>query len=330
MTVPAKGAVEETVPDVSTDAGFLASLERDLGESLVGELEIEPTEVSAIPEGAVVGDEGDNLDAESGDEETDWKAQYDELQKLVGRQSNELGELRKQVSVTPEEVAPPPPATLITSEVVEQIESAIEESGGEQVAYWAATQRPDLYEAVLDAWSEQGGAHARRAAEFNIRYQTALEKIEQDKRQEADQSFATELESELDKNVNALKPEYGFAENVGEVDKLLSDTLENSSAVVKKLVVSKDPDERDAGLRAVFAEAARKANLSPAESPADKAERERLLAAAKGGASAIGGGLRPAQPAPVSGDEGVQQALVERMLKAPSTSIAEGLTFGNK
>ncbi len=200
----------------------------------------------------------------------------------------------------------------------------------EQLAAWAAVNQPHLYETVLDVWAEQSGAAARRAAAFDMRFQTALAEHEKQTQVTSQQQFASQLETELDAQVKALAPEYGFQSDNQEHETLLADTLSNSPAAIQDLVVSQDPASREAGLRAVFAMARVAGGATTPD--ADGAAQQALAAAqaqARGAASLGTGGLKPVSTTPtLNEEERIEAAVAQRLLTRPSTSVSEGLTGG--
>jgi hypothetical protein len=180
---------------------------------------------------------------------------------------------------------------------------------------------------VLDSWADQGGAAARRAAQFDIRYQAALtaetERLESEKLTE----FQTGLAAELDKQVLSLGPEYGITPGTPEVDQLLADTISETPKAIQNLVVSRDAKEREDGLRVVLALAAAK-TVTTAPAATDAAV-EAALEKAKGKA-AVGGGSLQRAPAPAgeAGDDVSDPlaAFQKALLETPNTSVAAGLT----
>jgi len=322
-------------PDVSTDDGFMASLANDLGydPSIAEDEPVSAAPTTPDPGTTDEGSDADNSDADGG--EVDWQAQYKELQTLMGRMSNELGELRKAVGTTdetPEDDDLGYTPTLVTSEVEMEIESAIERSGGEQVALWAAQNRPDLYDVVLEQWALQSEKDSFAALRFDQRFQAALMQQQQTAVQEQQAATSSQLEQSLQQELGTLAQEYGLEVGNEDVDNLLADSLGSVPAPIQALVVSQDATEREAGLRVVLQLAAAKASAAP--SGVDPA-RDAALAAARGAASVGSGSLRPPgaggppQP-PADSEAGLLQALKEKIASAPSTSIAEGLTFGKQ
>jgi hypothetical protein len=323
--------------DISTNEDFMASLSADLG--LAGDEPPAPPTPPA-PDGTSEDDDGDNSEADTGDEElTAEQKELKELRALYGRQSNELGELRKLVAQPKdeEEEADTEAFTIaapITEDVLAEIEQAIDSNGGEQVAVWALTNRPDLYETVLDTWADQGGAAARRSAQFDMRYQTALQAEIASQEQSELTEFQKGLANDLDTQVSEIAPEYGLTPGVPETDQLLADVIAEAPASIQKLVVSRDAKEREDGLRVVLALAAAK-TATTASSEEDKAAAEARKAAleqAKKDAAVGGGSLRPAPPAQEGGAEQPDflDAFQKALLETPSTSVADGLSYGGK
>ncbi len=325
-------------------ADFMASLAKDLGvePELLGSDETPaPPAVPAVA-GETDGDDGDNSGAGDGEEQlSPEQKELKELHALLGRQSAELGELRKAVEAKPDPVeeqqwqAPPP----ITDDVVEEIEQTIiqgKERGnanaGQDLAVWALTNRPDLYETVLDTWAEQSGADARKAAEFNFRYQGALQQQEAEAQATANREFQEGLAAQMDAEVAILAPEYGLKFEDETTALALAEALTTLPKSVQKLVVSRDPSERQDGYRTVLAIAASKATTTPApEDPAAVAARAAALEQMKGGA---GVGLGTVLPAPPVGAGGGNEpadfaaSLRAAILETPSTSVQDGLTYG--
>lgn len=324
--------------EIRSNADFMASLGKDLGV----EIEVEGNEPPATPEvpapaGEAEGAEGDNSQPEGEEALTPEQKELKELHALLGRQSQELGELRKaveqrSVEKDEEEVEQFRPTAPITPDVLAEIEEAIETNGGEQMAVWALTNRPDLYESVLDTWADQGGAAARRAAQFDIRYQTALaaetSRIETEEMTE----FQKGLAAQLDTQVSELAPSYGITPGTPEVDQLLADTVSEAPKSIQDLLVSKDEKAREDGIRVVLALAAAKTATTAPEK--DTAAGEALVAALarEKGRAALGGGSLQRAPSPAETGEASQptgfdiDAFQEILLTTPSTSVADGLT----
>lgn len=309
----------------SATEDFMASLTRDLAGA-------EPTPAGTPPvEGtSVTPPVDDNSGTPS---EPDWKKQYEELHSLMGRMSTELGELRKQVTPEPtpdpyEQVYAP-----ITDEVEQQLADAIARSGGEALARWAATSRPDLYETVLDLWADpdisgdRGGA--RKAAAFDLRFQTNLQRLQAEEDAAENEEFVNSIGDTLGERVAALAPEYGLQAGHTDVDAVLANVLDNAPAQIQALVVSKDEGERDAGLRVILQLAAAQVGVKP---PVDPAAAAQAAAQARGAASfGLGTGVvdavTPTVPpsAVVATEDKVASALAAKLLEMPSTSVAAGL-----
>jgi hypothetical protein len=325
--------------DISTTEAFMASLRRDLGEEMPEPVSgDEPPAVPPPPVETGQGveePEGDNSDASKGDLpplNPDWSKEMQELHALLGRQSAELGELRKAVTepkVEPEEefIAPTP----ITDEVVEALEEMVTKSGGENAAIWALSQRPDLYETVLDVWSDSGVPGAsRRAAEFNIEYKSQLARYEAEEAAREASEFQAGLAAQLDEQVVALAPSYGLTPGP-ELDTELAEILSKQPKPIQELLVSKDEGQRAAALSVLFSLAAKPSAITPPEGGAGEALTAALADAKKGASLGTGSMQRQAPateqtPVPV---DGVDVVRLEELLKeTPSTSVSDGLTFG--
>ncbi len=338
LAVAGQESPEKPEGVISSAEDFVASLNRDLGftdDETPPAAEVVPAPAApAAPAGEAPAADDGTPPVAPAEGEMIPKTQYDELQSLMGRMSNELGELRKAVQPAEEQqpaeqYAPPPP---ITSELVEQIEDLLLTQSGEDVAYWALTQAPHLYETVLDSWADQGGSAARRAAEFNMRYNAALASEQERVAAEEQQEFQATLATALDAEVTALAPTYGLTPNTPETDQLLADVIGDMPPSVQRLVVSKDPAERRDGLVTVLQVAQSRAAVpTTADNAAGAAARAAALATVKGAAAIGGGSLRPAAP-PNEGGGATKpdflEQLQEAILEVPSTSVASGLTFG--
>lgn len=260
------------------------------------------------------------------------RKEAENAQILLGRQATELGELRKSREApaeTEEQTFAPAP---ITDEVEEQIADAIARNGGINIAQWAAVNAPHLYETVLDLWAEsdERGA-ARKAAAFDLRLQTALREQGEAQEYAANEQFIAEVAPTLDKRVSELASEYGLEAGAEATDALLAETLDNASPALKALVVSKDAEQREAGLHAILALAAVKGRATPPD-PAAAAAAAEALAKAKGEASLGTGGLHLQQSQeaqePQTEEEKLASAIVAGLTASKPTSVAAGLSGG--
>lgn len=326
--------------DLSSTTDFMASLAADLGEEpkpVGGDESVAPEAAPATDAGTTPPDETDSSTADGAydPEEKELK----NLHSVLARQAAELGELRKQAAEREAEVEPEPeeetysPPGPISFEVIEQINEALESQPGEQLAAWSLINAPYLYETILDTWAEQGLPQARRAAEFNMRYTFALQAQEAEQAAAEATEFQAGLASALDQQVAALAPEFGIEAGTKETDDLLAETIGQVPPSVQKLVVSKDPSEREDGLRVVLALASAKTATTSAESGAAGKALQDALEASKGSAAVGVGALRAAPPASEGGGEQpvvFLDAFEEALKKTPTTSVSEGLTFGSK
>lgn len=335
LTVGGESA-EKAEGTISTTEDFMASLAADLGGEIPGAEGVEPPATVGVPEssGEASTAEGDNSGADDSDLTPEQK-ELKELHALLGRQSAELGELRQLVEKPKDEPveqwqAPPP----ITSDVIEELENAVEENGGQQMAVWALTNRPDLYDNVLALWQNVSDADKIAAQRFDRRYEAAL--AEQNAEAEAAEAakFQEGLATQLDADVAALAPEYGLTPGTADTDALLAEVIKEVRPSVQKLVVSKDAGEREDGLRTVLELAkARATTPSSVQTPEEKAALAAALERSKQGAGLGTGSQRPAAPVNEGGGEQTADfadAFSKALLETPSTSVASGLTYGGK
>jgi len=130
--------------DVNTQSGFEAGLTR----AVTGEAP--PTEEEG-EEAAPEEEEGAEAPAPPEPEPTDWQARYEELEKVMGRQSAELGDLRARVQeMTPTATAPTAPEPLVN------VEALLDQHGGEASINWAIDNAPHLIEPLARSWALSG------------------------------------------------------------------------------------------------------------------------------------------------------------------------------
>jgi len=311
------------MPDISpsdtSTSDFIASLEADLAGGS-GPADAPATDAGQAPDDKPVADGGGQATAPEG---YVTKEQYDNLQSLMGRMSNELGELRQQLQPQPEP-EPEVYTSPVTEQIVSEIEEAIQRQGGEAIAQWALVNRPDLYEVVLDVWADSGipGA-ARRSAAFDINTRMEIERLEREA--QAEKEYEASRESIIDERVSKIAPEFGFEAGSPELDALLTETLTAAPDFIKERVVSRDARESEEAIRLIYSLA--KAKAGPAAPAADPAAVAAALAAGKGQASLGAGGLQRTPDAPGT-EQSVADAFHELIMGASRTSVAEGLTFG--
>lgn len=339
LSFDGQDAPARTDGTISTNEDFVASLNRDLGLTDEAAPPAAPPADETVPAPAGETPPAPAAATPPGDAYDPDEKELKNLHAVLARQAEELGQLRK---LAQEREAAPPPAEEptpyapppITPDVVMQIEEALENQPGEQLAYWALTQAPHLYETILDTWADQGGSAARKAAEFNFNYQQALKEEQARTETQSQQEFQQTLATQLDQQVAALAPDYGLTPGTPETDQLLADVISDMPPAIQRLVVSRDEAERRDGLMTVLQVAAARAAVPTTPTGADPAATAAALAVAKGAAAIGGGSLRPAAG---QGEGGGSQdppdlldALQSAILETPTTSVAAGLTFGSR
>ncbi len=234
-----------------------------------------------------------------------------EAQSLLGRQGNELGELRKRLDAiekpAEEQVVVPsfPEQALITEEVKEWASDAVAQNGGQNVVVWAINNNPTLYDAAIAAWEdaereeaeEAGRSSKGEARQFDRAFQREMAKIEA----EATLAAATPQASEdatqaqavaINESIAAIKPSIP---DWDAIEPLLEEALEDGEQIVRDLIISPDAEDREAGLKILASVARGKLSAAQATalaSGAGKEKREAALIAAGVGA----GSLAPGTP----------------------------------
>ena len=141
--------------------------------------------------------------------EEDFAHSYGELQSLLGRQGQELGELRKiaeQIAAQPQQTAP-----------IGQIQAALDENP-EAVAYWAAEQGNEhVLDQALAAWTQkamdEGDASSLRDA------------------------------SRFEREIELAKLRYEFAQEVKpSIEQVQQETGKRALAIARKELAKKYPD----------------------------------------------------------------------------------------
>lgn len=282
--------------------------------------------------------------------------EFTNAQKLIGTQSNEVGELRGRLEglekyLQEQAQAAPEPrfdAQIPTSEANEELEMFFEERGPQAAMSWVVENRPDLIEQAIGVWS---GIDEVGAARFATRYDRFLD---QEMQSSASAGTTESQTSQEDPFLAQLKAQAAFTQAVetarvasgldgeewaavkDEVIPVLND--ESTSVLIKKAVAEpSSPEDQVEGLKAVFQIAKAKA-LAKATTEATASVRsteEAALAERKKAAMVATGSLTPQQGE--SGTEGMteEEASAERvkrfkqqLLDADTTDIASGLTYG--
>lgn len=161
--------------DVNAPGGFEAALARSVAGT--------PDEGSADGEQQPEGEpaaaqtpppEGEGEPAAPGEEppepSVDWEERYKNLETVVGRQGQQLGEREARIRELEQqqggEPAAPEPGVRPG-----EMEELVATHGGESVVAWAVREAPSLIDDAIDAWVETGEPAALRYA---ARYDAAL------------------------------------------------------------------------------------------------------------------------------------------------------------
>lgn len=352
--------------DVNSDAGFAQALARAVGtevseeqiqhldnndtsvqHNLVTEEESAPSQArdeqgrfapAALP------DEEEEGVAPQVEEEDPREREFREAQSLIGRQGNELGELRRQIEELrqtqsqPEaaQQAPPAPAPFVDQETVDQLYGAIEKSGGPQIMQWVVSQRPDLFDAALETWADISPA---QAAGWNARYQTWLahEQIKVQGQGSAQPAAPADpyvqrivQREQAGELVEALKGEVGAQKWALIKDHLPTVYGNEGNVALRNLIANPDRETAMHGLR--LAAQVAEAEAIKAKTAEVTQQRQQESTQAKQAARVASGSLRPAQKRqPEAGEddsEARKQAFRDALLAAPSTSVLDNITVG--
>lgn len=264
-----------------------------------------------------------------------------EAQRLIGRQGNELGEIRRRLDEIDQRSATAPQASPTHphyNPMAVDVEAVVENGDAEGFALQLidAMEAGDpnasaLYDRLMASWVETEPWKAQRLA--NAYQETRIERmLERRLSQTESQVRETALESSLANardEAATRHPDWDALQGTI-VDLLDDDTVPE---VVKLMVVGGTPQEQAQGIdilaglargiRApqLAAEAARTASLTAPE-------REAQIRAAH----VASGGLRvaaPAAPGAEQGQDALEEAKArfrERILRTETTSVSEGLT----
>lgn len=283
---------------------------------------VEPVEGSGAPPPAEPS-EADRLAA--------LEKQLQDAQEMIGRQANEIGQLRQQ---PPAPVPTPMPMPMITQEVADQVYEFVEKSGFQAAMQWAAANGgPQMMEVVLDAGDALELPEARDFR-INLAVEQRLLEREAQQRQQRDpyvqqleqRDVMTQVVTKVKDDIpdfEVLKPHFEKA-------------IQDGGAVLATLMASNDPQQVEQAVR-LAANVARGyaatelAAAAAREAAAKQPAREAMKAAAQvatGSARVTGSGE--------TGDGAVtQQAREEAIAQfkrnifdAPGTSVADGLTYG--
>lgn len=355
--------------DVNSDAGFGAMLaERGLGpieeefprsdeDRFVGTEPVVPPPPDE-PEGETPAPEAGQAEPEVDPAVAELLAQHEDdpqaalaalvkerenAQGLIGRQGQELGELRQsvarlegridQATMAQSEPMPEP----VSEEMVSSLETMFEEQGANQAMEWLAENRPDLIETGIQVWSEQDPFQAGR---FASRYDSYLQE-EQAREQQPQQPQVNDpvlaqmrAREQFTMMADGARqqlqiPDESWPAVRDQVVEAFNDPA--TSPLIKNAIISPDPQTQFQGMveivrnahgRAVAASTQSAEAQAQAEA-ADEAEQRKL------GAQVTTGSLRPAPEGKSVQDMTSEERIAlfkQSLLAAPSTSIQDGLT----
>lgn len=321
--------------DVNTPGGFEAAL----GRAVSGEVEqAEPSEAETPDEGQPAPDEGD--DAEEAPEETaaQWRTRYEEAQRLIGRQGQELGELRSWAAQA--EVAPQAPPQQLAGPL--DLEALVEENGGQKVIDWAIDNNPDTIEDVARIWALSGDPEGSVFYADYRAEQARLEQAPQQPPQELDpalQDLALQRKlTDVWAEQRATDPQFStYEEGIG-----AALTSRETPAEIIAMLFSGKPDDMlsaanflkpYAQLEAIKAgskPAEQEPEPAPQDTPAERARREQIRRTAIVTGSQR---LQTAGEQPETGELDSAQRIArfkELFDEVPSTDIQQGLTINGQ
>jgi hypothetical protein len=322
--------------DVNTQSGFEAGIARALtGEAAApeegeGEAAPEEEEVQApeAPEGPAPEEPEDN-----------WRERYEEAQKLIDRQGNELGALRAQVQeIWSAQQAPQTPSTGPFN-----AEAMLDEYGGQQTIHWAIDSAPEHIEEVARAWALSGDPEG---AVFYADYRAEQARLEytQAEQQQPEPDPALNEVAQERKLVQVFKEarehDPGFSSYEPGIPAALQST--DTPDEIKLMLMSGNLDHMRAGVRHLIPYArlaaidAGTATQTPsAEPPAEATPQEEARREAARKTAIVTGSQRLQAPGeqPTSGEMTSEQRIArfkEQFDAEPDTSIAAGLTINGQ
>ena len=320
--------------DVNTQSGFEAGLAR----AVAGEET--PPEEGEGEEAASEEEEVQTPEApEEAEPEDNWQARYEEAQKLIDRQGNELGALRAQVQ-----------EIWAASQQAQQpqglqgpfnAEAMLDEYGGQVTLDWAIDNAPEHIEDIARAWvlsgdpegavfyadyrAEQAKLDYAQPAEVQPEQDPALSEVAQERK------LAQVFKEARTNDPNFASYEQGIPVALQSTDTpdeiklmLMSGNLDHMRAGVRHLI----PYARLASIDADTKEPS--ANPPPEGTPQEEVRRE----AARRTAIVTGSQrLQAAGEQPASGEMTSEQRIArfkEQFDAEPDTSIAAGLTINGQ
>ncbi len=273
--------------------------------------------------------------------EDPWKQRYEELNSVLGRQGQELGELRRALAEREQQPQAPPDLPVLTEEDQSRLDQFISRDP-KQAMLWLAENRHDLIEHGYQAWMDTGDPEASSAW---TRYQAILASQMSQPQQPVqpglppDQAAILQEMSLQRRLVSSLEAVKASAPDWEQIGPHFADAFDAAPDNVKQLVISQDPNLHNAGVFAIISDARVRATQKLASQAAQGgAQRQAEAVAAKTSAGLTRGGMRPVAQRPAVGEapadetseqksERVRAALHQAILNTETTDVMSGLTF---
>ena len=257
----------------------------------------------------------------------------DEAQSLIGRQGNEVGDLRQQLAElkgrfeqAQEHVPAVSPVPFLDAATSEGIENMVAEQGGHATMSWVVENRPDLIDAVVNSWKVEDPVGA---AEFVAR-KAAYETMSQFQPQAVTPDpILEDLRTEKAIAVALDSAKEGLTEGEWTAIKpFLPDELSKAPQIIQGAIMSPDKDTRQQGINALVQLTKGRA-IAEATAQA-KAEQVAASVAGKQAAQVATGSLRPVTKGetgePKTSEE-ISAAFRDALLATETTSVRDGLTY---
>lgn len=307
------------------------------------EEEVAPTEEAETEEEQVDPSLAQLLERHGGDPNVALQAvlrERDEAQSLIGRQSAEVGEVRKtleqqqrqlqELMQRPQTPQTPPPLPGAGNEV-EALENLYEQQGGRQMMNWVVNNRPDLIESAEEVWAADDPLNATGFRSARIAYEITNAREAQAPQAPQQDRFVESLrmERQLSDSVRQVKEMTDPAEWTlirPHMEGLVEDTT--VPEIIRKAAFSSDPSTQVQGIQAL-AQIARGRAIQAATEEAKK-ETAVATTAKKKLAGVATGSLRPvAERKPSEGEpqtsEEIAKAFHAALLGTETTDVFAGL-----
>ncbi len=336
--------------EVNSDHGFEAAMAAKVGKTEEFEGR-EPTLSTSIAEGLIEAGAGasaieepeveeveeDDLEEQEEQEEPEeesapdpWQVRYEEAQKVIGRQGNELGQERQARQALEQrfaayEARSAPSSQLSGEQVQEVADDMIVEHGEVQAALSALNQDPSerLYKAVMRSWAMEDPIAAQ---DFNLEYREAKRGASQPQGPTTDPWVEGQKQAaSITAAFSQVKEE---AKDWDTIESFMLPALEEVPQRVASMVGSRDPEERLDGVRIV---ADRARLLSNGSTASVKAKQAEVSKAKKKSATVVSGSMRPVATPTATGanmtSEERQAEFKKQLMAQETTSVHEGLTY---